>query len=53
MLNVTCFSALFIQMREIQTQVHVEEVIRGRSLKIYNERCRSFYKPTENSNSAV
>ncbi|CAG7816670.1 unnamed protein product [Allacma fusca] len=33
------------KLRELQTQVNVEEVIRGRSLKIYNERCRAFYKP--------
>jgi len=33
------------KLRELQTQINVEEVIRGRTLKLYNERCRGFYKP--------
>jgi hypothetical protein len=33
------------KLRELQTQINVEEVIRGRTLKLYNERCRTFYKP--------
>jgi len=36
------------KLRELQTQVNVEEVIRGRTLKIFNERCRGYYKPNIN-----
>jgi len=36
-----------IKLREIQTQMNVEEVIRGQTLKVYNERCRNYYKPSQ------
>ncbi|OXA58135.1 coiled-coil domain-containing protein 58 [Folsomia candida] len=36
------------KFRELQTQMNVEEVIQERSLRIYHERCRAFYKPGDN-----
>jgi len=36
-----------MKLRELQLQVNVEEVIRARSLKIYNEKCRVYYKPPQ------
>jgi len=35
------------QLRELQTQMNVEEVIRDQTLKVYNERCRRYYKPSQ------
>jgi len=35
------------KLRELQTEATVEEVIRGRTLKLYHERCRNFYKPQQ------
>ncbi|CAL8113467.1 unnamed protein product [Orchesella dallaii] len=37
------------KLRELQTQINVEEVIRGQTLKVYNERCRGYYKPSQDS----
>jgi len=33
------------KLRELQTEEDVEAVIRNRTLKLYHERCRTFYKP--------
>lgn len=32
-------------LRLMQTEVNVEEVVKDRSFKVFNERCRSVYKP--------
>jgi hypothetical protein len=40
------------KLRELQTQVNVEEVIRGRTMKIFTERCRSYYKPSDMTRNA-
>ncbi|XP_063238001.1 protein MIX23 [Bacillus rossius redtenbacheri] len=33
------------KLRLLRSELGVEEVVRERSLKVYRERCRSFYKP--------
>lgn len=33
------------RMRDLQNELTVEEIIRERSLKVFEERCRQFYKP--------
>uniref|UniRef100_A0A069DP71 Protein MIX23 n=1 Tax=Panstrongylus megistus TaxID=65343 RepID=A0A069DP71_9HEMI len=33
------------KLRLLKSELNVEEVVRDRSLKIYYERCRGFYKP--------
>lgn len=33
------------RMRDLQNEVTIEEIIRERSLKVFEERCRLFYKP--------
>ncbi|XP_013413012.1 coiled-coil domain-containing protein 58 [Lingula anatina] len=35
------------QVRLIQNEVNVEEVVRDRTLKVFYERCRDYYKPPE------
>merc|ERR1711928_229796 len=32
-------------LRQLQTELSVEEIIKERTLKVFNERCRNFYKP--------
>ncbi|XP_071439866.1 protein MIX23 [Hetaerina americana] len=32
------------KLRLLQAELNVEEVVKERSLKVYNERCRSFFK---------
>merc|ERR1712179_698622 len=32
-------------LRQFQTELSVEEIIKERTLKVFNERCRNFYKP--------
>ncbi|XP_046392912.1 protein MIX23 [Ischnura elegans] len=32
------------KLRLLQAELNVEEVVKERSMKVYNERCRSFYK---------
>ena len=32
-------------MRDLQNEVTIEEIIRERSLKVFEERCRHYYKP--------
>ncbi|XP_060525999.1 protein MIX23 [Cylas formicarius] len=34
------------KLRMLQVELSVEDLIRQRSLKVFNERCRKFYKPT-------
>lgn len=41
------------QLRELQTQLNVEEVIRGQTMKVYNERCRSYYKPSKEEAQSI
>ncbi|KAK3885406.1 hypothetical protein Pcinc_010375 [Petrolisthes cinctipes] len=33
------------RIRELQNESTIEEIIRARSLKVFEERCRQFYKP--------
>nr|XP_045602914.1 protein MIX23-like isoform X1 [Procambarus clarkii] len=33
------------KIRELQNEVTIEEIIRERSLKVFEERCRQYYKP--------
>nr|XP_053653965.1 protein MIX23-like isoform X1 [Cherax quadricarinatus] len=33
------------KIRELQNEVTIEEIIRERSFKVFEERCRQFYKP--------
>ncbi|KAK7083159.1 Coiled-coil domain-containing protein 58 [Halocaridina rubra] len=33
------------RMRDLQNELIVEEIVRERSLKVFEERCRQFYKP--------
>ncbi|XP_068249295.1 protein MIX23 isoform X2 [Palaemon carinicauda] len=33
------------RMRDLQNEMTVEEIVRERSLKVFEERCRQFYKP--------
>jgi len=40
-----------MKLRELQTQLNVEEVIRSQTLKVYNERCRRYYKPSQDAQS--
>ncbi|KAI8502684.1 protein MIX23-like [Branchiostoma floridae x Branchiostoma belcheri] len=37
------------KLRLMQQEMNVEEVVRDRSLKIFQERCRTFYKPPASS----
>ena len=32
-------------LRQCQTELSVEEIIKERTLKVFNERCRNFYQP--------
>jgi len=34
------------KLRLMQNELNVEEVVRDRSLKVFYERCRAFYKPS-------
>lgn len=36
---------LFLQLRLLQTELSVEEVIREKTTKLFTEKCRSYYKP--------
>ncbi|XP_023225921.1 coiled-coil domain-containing protein 58-like [Centruroides sculpturatus] len=38
---------LYEQLRLMQNELNVEEVVKDRSLKVFYERCRSFYKPPD------
>ncbi|ODM87235.1 Coiled-coil domain-containing protein 58 [Orchesella cincta] len=42
-----------MKLREMHTQLNVEEVIRGQTLKVYNERCRSYYKPSQDPEQSI
>ncbi|ODM98120.1 Coiled-coil domain-containing protein 58 [Orchesella cincta] len=42
-----------MKLREMHTQLNVEEVIRGQTLKVYNERCRSYYKPSQDPQQSI
>ncbi|KAH7639508.1 coiled-coil domain-containing 58 [Dermatophagoides farinae] len=33
------------KLRMMQNELHVEEVVRDRSLKFFHERCRAYYRP--------
>ncbi|XP_042890825.1 protein MIX23-like isoform X2 [Penaeus japonicus] len=33
------------RIRELQNEMTIEEIVRERSLKVFEERCRQFYKP--------
>ncbi|KAG7167818.1 Coiled-coil domain-containing protein 58-like [Homarus americanus] len=33
------------RIRELQNEVTIEEIIRERSLRVFEERCRQFFKP--------
>ncbi|XP_027220185.1 protein MIX23 [Penaeus vannamei] len=33
------------RIRELQNELTIEEIVRERSLKVFEERCRQFYKP--------
>ncbi|XP_037774191.1 coiled-coil domain-containing protein 58-like isoform X2 [Penaeus monodon] len=33
------------KIRELQNELTIEEIVRERSLKVFEERCRQFYKP--------
>uniref|UniRef100_A0A6V7L658 Protein MIX23 n=1 Tax=Bracon brevicornis TaxID=1563983 RepID=A0A6V7L658_9HYME len=35
-------------LRLLESELSVEEVVKSRTTKVYNERCRGYYKPTEN-----
>lgn len=35
------------KLRLLQAELNVEEIVKERSTKVYYERCRPFYKPTE------
>lgn len=34
------------QLRLLQTELSVEEVIKEKTTKLFTEKCRSYYKPT-------
>lgn len=34
------------KLRMLKTEVNVEEVLKQRTMKVFYERCRTFYKPT-------
>ncbi|KAH0944450.1 hypothetical protein HN011_007619 [Eciton burchellii] len=34
-------------LKLLQTELNIEEVVRKRTLQVYYERCRGFYKPVE------
>ncbi|XP_063985922.1 protein MIX23 [Diachasmimorpha longicaudata] len=34
-------------LRMLESELSVEEVVKSRTTKIYHEKCRSFYKPSE------
>lgn len=38
------------KLRMLKTEVNVEEVLKERTLKVFNDRCRNFYKPSGNLN---
>ncbi|KAH9413505.1 Coiled-coil domain-containing protein 58 [Dermatophagoides pteronyssinus] len=35
------------KLRLMQNELYVEEVVKDRSLKIFHERCRAYYRPTD------
>ncbi|CAH1406857.1 unnamed protein product [Nezara viridula] len=37
------------KLRMLKNELFVEEVVKDRSLKIYHERCREYFKPTDYS----
>lgn len=36
-----------LQLRLLQTELSVEEVIKEKTTKLFTEKCRSYYKPND------
>uniref|UniRef100_A0A671DVX5 Protein MIX23 n=1 Tax=Rhinolophus ferrumequinum TaxID=59479 RepID=A0A671DVX5_RHIFE len=43
--GVNCEEFAEFQLKWMQSELNVEEVVKDRSLKVFNERCRIHFKP--------